>query len=187
MGTKQTPFQPDHAGRHTVPDSTGRAIANQSHGNMARSGNAQPGNIARHSTRGKHVYDVQVHGGMRSTTRSGGEAFGGAHKSALDALSGDAVVPGAIKSAPGYGNSGVQSGHPLAKAPGGKNFANNPPAFVPGQRSRVGETYDAGVGVHHYVAQALGHNHLHRLGSKIIEEGLRAAEPDHPGKLGLKP
>ena len=46
-----------------------------------------------------------------------GDALGGDHKSALDAVSGNVVVPGAVTTAPGYGNAGVQAGHPFAKPP----------------------------------------------------------------------
>jgi hypothetical protein len=76
-------------------------------------------------------------GGMVKVTRSGFRASGGDHASALDSLSGNVVVPGLIKTAPGYGNSGMQSGHPLAKAPAGKNLKQV--AVSPGMRSRTQE------------------------------------------------
>lgn len=87
-----------------------------------------PGNIAR--TGGpKKVHSVKVHGGMSTLSKSGAVALGGNHKSAIDSLTGQATVPGSIKSTPGYGNAGVQSGHPFAKAPGAKRLAPVRAAF----------------------------------------------------------
>ena len=102
----------------------------------AITGHTHPGNIARDGAP-KRMHSIAVHDGMTKQTKGGIVATGGDHASALDSLSGLAVVPGAITTAPGYGNSGVQSGHPLAKPPGAKNL--RPVATSFGQRSRVNE------------------------------------------------
>jgi hypothetical protein len=106
-----------------------------SHGlGPAHTGHAEPGgNIAR-DARGKRVHAIEVHWGMVTRAKSG-DALGGDHKSALDAVSGNVVVPGAVTTAPGYGNAGVQSGHPFAKPPASKNLKPVAPSF--GQRSRT--------------------------------------------------
>jgi hypothetical protein len=77
----------------------------------------------------KFVHSVRVHGGMNKVSQSGIVGLGGNHASAIDAVTGATVVPGAVKSTPGYGNSGVHSGHPFAKAPGTKRLAPVRPAF----------------------------------------------------------
>ena len=105
-----------------------------SHGfGPVREGRAVPGNIARDGAP-KRVHDINVHPGMVTRSKSG-DALGGDHKSALDAVSGNVVVPGAVTTAPGYGNAGVQSGHPFAKPPASKNLKPVAPSF--GQRSRT--------------------------------------------------
>jgi len=89
-----------------------------SHGlGPARDGySARPGNIAR--TGGpKKVHSIAVHTGMHKRTKNGDYALGGNHASAMDALTGATVVPGAIKSTPGYGNAGVRSGGPIIANP----------------------------------------------------------------------
>jgi hypothetical protein len=95
----------------------------------------------------KKVYDVAVHPGMTRKTQSGVLATGGDAATYLDALTGN-VVGGAVKSAPGWGSSGIQSGHPLAKAPGSKTLTEVAPAFGmknkdgdhrPGQIAALGE------------------------------------------------
>jgi hypothetical protein len=99
-----------------------------SHGfGPVRDGHAHP-DIARDGAP-KNIHSVKVHGGMVRVTKSGALALGGNHASALDAVSGATVVPGAVKSTPGYGNSGVQSGHPFAKAPGEKRLTPVAPSF----------------------------------------------------------
>jgi len=77
----------------------------------------------------KKIHAINVHDGMRTRSKSGYHAMSGHEASAIDSLTGQATVPGSIKSTPGYGNSGVQSGHPFAKAPGGKRLAPVRPAF----------------------------------------------------------
>jgi hypothetical protein len=105
-----------------------------SHGfGPVRTGHETPGNIARDGAP-KRVHAINVHDGMRTRAKSG-DALGGDHKSAIDAVSGNVVVPGAVTTSPGYGNTGVQSGHPFAKPPASKNI--KPVAVSFGQRSRT--------------------------------------------------
>ena len=85
-------------------------------------GHAVPGNLARDGA-AKKTAPIKIYGAMVRHTADGSyRAFGADHASAIDLLSGNVVVPGAIKSTPGWGNSGAQSGHPLQKAPQGKNL-----------------------------------------------------------------
>ena|ERR1700720_358123 len=104
-------------------------INHLSHGlGDAVTGHTHPGNIARDGAP-KKVHAVNVHSGMRTRSKSGADAMSGHEASAIDSLTGQATVPGSIKSAPGYGNSGVQSGHPFATAPGGKRLTPVRAAF----------------------------------------------------------
>lgn len=65
---RTSPFQPDHAGRHSqVAVHPGMVISHQSHGEGADVP-ARGGNIARDSTRGKHVQAVPVAAGMHRIT-----------------------------------------------------------------------------------------------------------------------
>jgi hypothetical protein len=91
-------------------------------------GHTHPGNIARDGAP-KKMHAINVHSGMRTRSKSGYDAMSGHEASAIDSLTGQATVPGSIKSTPGYGNSGVQSGHPLARAPGAKRLTPARPAF----------------------------------------------------------
>jgi hypothetical protein len=82
----------------------------------------------------KRVVPVAIHPGMTTQTKSGGEALGGDHKSAVDSLSGLVTVPGK------HGAEAVA--HPLVAPPVAKRLA--PVAPVPGMRSRTNadcETY----------------------------------------------
>lgn len=178
MGTKPSIFQPGYDGKHAAPDSTGRAVSHRSHNDAAHSGYDAPGNIARDSRVPKHTHDIQIHGGMVKQTKSEAAALGGNHASAIDALSGLTVVPGTPRTAPGWGDAGIQSGHPLANAPASKQTKSAP--FVSGQRSRVGETYNGDPGQHHNAAMARGQDqNLHRqLGRAILNEALRAGSQD---------
>ena len=85
MGNKTSQFQPDHLGRLT-PDSNPIRSLNRSHASAAevpaRHGNKP--NIARDASRGKAAFDLKIHGGMTTQSKSGGAAFGGDHKSAID-------------------------------------------------------------------------------------------------------
>jgi hypothetical protein len=125
------------------------------------------GNIARDGGKPKGG-DVMVHPGMTKRTESGALALGGHHASAIDALSGQVTVPGAVKATPGYGNSGVQNGHPFAKAPAGKNLKPVPAAF--GMRSRSDTPADA----------------MHAIGEKMLDEAFAASGADDRAAHGRK-
>ncbi len=110
-------------------------INHVSHGlGPTHTGHAVPGNLARDGAP-KRVHSIEVHPGMQTRSKSGADVLSGHEASAIDALSGATVVPGAVTTAPGYGNAGVQSGHPFAKPPGAKNLKPAQPSF--GQRSRT--------------------------------------------------
>jgi hypothetical protein len=65
---RTSPFQPDHAGRHTpVAVHPGMVVSHQSHG-MGASEPAHGGDIARDASRGKHVQAVPVAAGMHRVT-----------------------------------------------------------------------------------------------------------------------
>jgi hypothetical protein len=132
MGTKLTNLQPGRDGKHTTAVHPGM-VSHVSHGQGDHATGHAGKNIATDGA-AKHLHPVMVHGGMETRTKGGAVALGGSHKSALDSLSGAATVPGAVTTAPGFGNAGVQSGHPFAKAPGSKNLRPVAPAF--GMRSR---------------------------------------------------
>lgn len=120
------------------------------------------GDIARNGA-GKDTYSVKIHGGMVRTALTGDRALGGDHASAIDSLTGGIVVPGARNvSTPGYGNGGVQSGHPLAKAPGTKNLKP--------------------VDVHPSMAHRAAPS-MHSLGNAILEQAYSVAGGDHPVNL----
>jgi len=89
-------------------------------------GHAVPGVLGRDGAP-KRVVPVAIHPGMTTQTKSGGEALGGDHKSAVDSLSGLVVVPGK--------HGGEAVAHPLVAPPAEKRLA--PVAPVPGQRSRT--------------------------------------------------
>ncbi len=134
----------------------------------ARHGNRP--NIARDATRGKRVHDIKVHGGMVKHTAEGNyRALGGDHASAIDALSGASIPAAGTMSTPGYGNAGVQSGHPFAKAPGGKNLGPVKPSF--GMRSRT----------------AAPGTDMHALGGAILNAAFSAGSPDDRAAHGRKP
>jgi hypothetical protein len=91
-------------------------------------GHAVAGNIARDGSP-KRVVPVAIHPGMTTQTKSGGEALGGDHKSAVDSLSGLVVVPGK--------HGAEATAHPLVAPPVAKRLA--PVAPVPGQRSQTNQ------------------------------------------------
>lgn len=132
---KPSAFQPGHDGKHaTVPVNPGMTVSHVSHGGGEHvTGHAVPGNVARDGAP-KHISVTPIHGGMVRQVQGEPITGGGHHASALDAISGQTVVPGSIKSTPGYGNAGVQSGNPLGRAPGGKNLGRVSVSF--GMRSR---------------------------------------------------
>jgi len=87
---------------------------------------------------------VMVHPGMRTRGQNGADALSGHHASALDSLSGATVPAARNMTAPGWGNAGVQSGHPLAKPPGSKNVKAAPVAF--GMKAR-GDIHAVGAAI----------------------------------------
>jgi|SRR5579864_1445138 len=131
-------------------------------------------NIARDAGRGKVVYDVPIHGGMNTRSKSGVVAYGGDHKSALDSLSGQDVVPGKPGSA--------ATAHPLTKPPVAKGY--QPAKPVIGQRSRHGEVGPMKPGEAH-ANRGLAYD-PHELGARIFDEacavGTAADSVAHPYK-----
>jgi hypothetical protein len=118
---------PDHLGRTRPDTNPGRSLA-RSHAPTvevaARHGDRP--NIARDAGKGKTAYDLKIHGGMTTQTKSGGAAFGGDHKSAIDSLSGQSTVPGK----PGQ----AALAHPLVTPPTAKNLRPVVPTW--GMKSR---------------------------------------------------
>jgi hypothetical protein len=130
-----------------------RMINHLSHGlGDAIKGHHKP-NIAQDGAP-KKVTGVEIHPGMTTRSKSGGDCYGGDHKSALDSLTGTAVVPGAIKSAPGWGNASARTGHPFAKPIPSKNIKRAEVAF--GQSRGADE--DA---------------KMHDLGAEILKSAVR--------------
>jgi len=91
----------------------GDHVTGHAHSDMARDGAP------------KKVHAIAVHDGMKTKSQSGADALSGHHASALDSHSG-ATVPGAVKSAPGWGNGAVRTGNPMAHAPASKNTRRTP-------------------------------------------------------------
>jgi hypothetical protein len=169
MGTKASIFQPDHSGkRATVPTHPGMVVSHVSHGAVAGEA-AHGGNIARDSTRGKHLNAVPVHPASHRVT---GTNIGAPKVETLSAIP-DASSPCALD----------------PTKPGKVLHVALP---VPGQRSRVGDDLGGGIvqggkSLNHERAQRSAvKDHADRvaLGQRIIGEALSAAEPDHPAKLG---
>lgn len=159
--SKPSVFQPDHSGKmQTVPVKPGMHISHASHGAGEHiTGHSVPGNIARDGA-AKKLQPVAVNGAMFKQSKSGAMAVGGDHSSAIDSLNGAEVVPGRVTAQPGWGNSGAQSGHPLAKAPAGKNLSPVPPSF--GMRTRGATPDDA----------------MHVIGEAIMQEAFAASACD---------
>jgi hypothetical protein len=103
----------------------------------------------------KKVTAIEVHSGMR-TKSAAGDAYGGQHKSALDALTG-ATVPAGRVTAPGWGSGTVRSGDPTAHAPASKNVR---PVPVHPSQSRGADKDNA----------------MHELGRAILEQAGRAGK-----------
>ena len=97
---------------------------------------------------------------MLTKSKTGGDALSGHHASAINSLSGLAVVPGVVTSTPGFGNAGVQSGHPFTKAALSKRTTVAAPAY--GQRSRSGNPDNA----------------MHALGEAMLAEAFAASSSD---------
>jgi hypothetical protein len=99
-----------------------------------RPGTNHKGDITRMAP--KKVTPVNYHPAMSTQTKSGGEALGGDHKSAVDSLSGLVIVPGK--------HGAEATAHPLVAPPLAKPHLGKPVAPVPGMRSRTNqdcETY----------------------------------------------
>lgn len=155
---KNSIFQPGHDGKHRqVELRPGTTVSHLSHGlgDHAR-GHAVPGVLGRDGAP-KLVRIVPVSGGMQTRTKTGAIALGGTHKSAIDSLSGQTIVPGAPVQATGY-NPTAQSGNPLAKPPGSKTVLPVAPAF--GMHNRAGD------------------HDLHAIGQEILREAFAASAAD---------
>lgn len=166
---------PDHQGR-LAPDSNPIRSLNRSHAPSAEvaARHGDKPNLARDASRGKAAFDLKIHGGMNTVTKSGTAAFGGDHKSAIDSLSGQVVVPGKPGSAP--------TAHPLTAPPVAKNY--KPVPAVPGMRSRTTDSPGPGqVGANHERGKGRYADHI-ALGKAIIGEALASAPCDHPAKVG---
>jgi hypothetical protein len=103
----------------------------------------------------KRVTDIHFHPGMKTQTKSGAVALGGNHASAIDSLTGQAVIPGAVKSTPGFGNAGVSNGSPIAKPPGAKVLKPVTPSWGDHGRTNRG-------------------SHEQDLGAAVLSEALRS-------------
>ncbi len=117
---------------------------------------------------------VPIHSGMKTQTRSGGEAFGQDHGSAIDALPGVSVVPG-------KGTNAAANAHPLVKPPVAKNYG--PVDVYPGMRSRVN---DSAEGQQADVLRAQGKNNRNtyrdetaELSRRIFEEAVGPTQSGH--------
>jgi len=175
MGTKPSIFQPGHDGKHRqvpvtppmtvshINHNTGRQIE---HDRNAAKGAEQAVRTDRKNAgpidprvggKPKHTQITPVHGGMVRVTNGKAITGGGHAASALDSLSGQVVVPGCVTAQPGFGNGGVQSGHPLAKAPAGKNLKPVPPSFGMSRGAK-------------------GDHDLAALGSAILDEAFSNAD-----------
>lgn len=129
-------------------------------------GHAVPGVLGRDGAP-KRATSVKIHGGMVRHTADGSyRAFGGDHASAINSLSGVTVPAARNTSTPGFGNSGVQNGHPFAKAPGSKNLKPVPPSF--GMRSR----------------SAAPNTDMHALGAAILDAAFSVGSPDDKAAHG---
>lgn len=120
---------------------------------------------------------VPLHSGARTQTRSGGEAFGADHSSAIDALTGTSVVPG---------KDGTAPNHPLVAPPVAKNYAPAKP--VMGHRSRVndsseGSAADAWRGI---VTRDTYHSEVVELSRRIFEEATGPTQSGHVRKRDCK-
>jgi hypothetical protein len=164
MGTKQTPFQPDHFGRRTEDARVGHSL-NRSH-NPAAEVPARHGdrpNIARDASRGRDAFDLKIHGGMTEQQINGAGIGGMGHPGA--------VVDGGQKIVTS------EAAAPLAHAYGGKpsQSAGKPVATNPGTRSRNLDTPHGGAPGENAARNARqGVNH--ELGKAILAEAM-----DHAG------
>jgi hypothetical protein len=159
-------FQPNHAGHHTpVAVTPGMVVSHQSHG-VSTDRPAAGGNIARDSTRGKHVGPVPVHPASHRVT---GTNIGAPEVTTLSAIP-DASNPNA-----------------LDPTRPGKSFVGKMVNPVPGQRSRTGDLEGQKPGANfaaHNARAVAEHAARVELGRRVIGEALDCAEPDHPALLG---
>jgi hypothetical protein len=165
FGKRQSTIGPSHTG---APKSgfyakPGKPGLDEHHGHTpARIQEAQQHD---HATLGKpgkpKIFSTPIHSGMKKVAKTGAVALGGDHASAIDSLTGGVVVPGAVKSKPGWGNSDAQTGHPLARPPAAKNL--KPVALSPTMRRQTGN-----------IARSLTDSTPHSiLGRAIIDEAKR--------------
>lgn len=114
-----------------------------------------------------------IHAGMLVQTKSGGQAYGADHSSAVDALSGLRVPADSS-------GRGATVAHPLTKIAPPKNL--KPVQPVPGMRSRSNDSLSSGdPGAAHnraHADRAALHAARQDLGRRVIE----AAIAEHPGK-----
>jgi hypothetical protein len=169
---RTTPFGPDHAGRHTqVAVHPGMVVSHLSHG-IGADAPARGGNIARDSSRGKHVNPVPVHPASHRVT---GTNEGAPKITTLSSIP-DASNPAALD--------------PTTK---GKTFA--PVAASPGQRSRLGEVgpgqVSGGVNPAHDPAlNAAKHAHAVGVGQMILDQAFANSAADDRrahGRPTIKP
>lgn len=115
--------------------------------------------------------NTPIHGGMTVQTHAG-EAYGGDHRSAVDALTGRAIVPGK--------DGKVATEHPLTRiAPGKPGMGPVPRSF--GMRSRRNDPLHGGI------ADA-SHEEDCSLGQRIIAEAVQhEARPFGVGRGKLAP
>jgi hypothetical protein len=153
MGTRPSPFQPDHTGKsRTVPSHP--SMENLS--DRTRLGeHAQVrrlGNIALDGGKPKAHGFVAPHGGMHSRTRDGSLVTG--------------VTQTTLANAPDASGAA-----PLDPTIPGKRLT--PPAAYPGMRRRVNEVEALPPGVAH--ARGRGsHDDLHELGVRVLDEARRS-------------
>jgi hypothetical protein len=175
---KATIFQPDHLGRRTPDSNPGKSLA-RSH-NMAAETAARHGdrpNIARDAGRAKHVHDVKIHGGMVKVTKGGALAFGGDHATAMDSLTGLAVVPDK--------SGAVATAHPLTTPPKAKNLSA--PMPHPSMRSRVNDPLHGGAPGEAHAKGRPDADALRELGDLVIAEGFANSASDDRMAHGRAP
>lgn len=143
------------------------------------------GNVARRADAGQHsdmaragapkrLDVVSPHNGMVTQTKAGATALGGDHKSAIDSLTGQVVVPGQ--------DGNQATAHPLVAPPLAKDH-DRPLPTTPGTRSRTSDPLGgAEPGVAHALAKLPVTVHpatgevrpkldTHQLGKQILDEG----------------
>lgn len=145
---KSSPVGSTHNGRPS-----GFSIDNDA----ARSGDRSGRDMARAGAP-KKLGQTHIHDGMRSATKTGGDALSGHMASAVDALSGRTVVPSSD------GDSGQ---HPLAAPPVAKGYDAPKPTW--GMRGAA-PTMDP--------SHETGKSHNADLGRRVLEDAYNSAAPD---------